>query len=74
MNNKYFWKKEFIFANSSLFLFHDLLRYCNKMSEIIYILDGDNCDGFQQLNFIFSQKIISVFEGLFIDKIGRRVR
>jgi hypothetical protein len=43
-------------------------------SEIIQNVAYDNYDDFQHVNFIFSQKIISLFWGLFNDKTDFRVR
>jgi len=43
-------------------------------SEIIENVAYDIYDDFQHVNFIFSQNIISLFWGLFNDKIDLRVR
>jgi hypothetical protein len=43
-------------------------------SEIIQNVFDDNCDDFQHVNFIFSQKFISLFWGLFNDQTDFRVR
>jgi hypothetical protein len=43
-------------------------------SEIIQSLAYDNYDEFQHVNFIFSQKFISLFWGLFNDETNLRVR
>jgi len=43
-------------------------------SEIIKSVAYDIYDDFQHFNFIFSQNIISLFWGLFNDKIDLRVR
>jgi hypothetical protein len=43
-------------------------------SEIIQSVAHDNYDDFQQVNFVFSQNFISLFWGLFNDKIDLRVR
>jgi hypothetical protein len=56
-------------------IFHDLLWYCHMSSEIIQSVAYDNnYDDFQRVNFIFSQKFISLFWGLFNDKANLRVR
>jgi hypothetical protein len=48
---------------------------CHMSSEIIQSVAYDNYDDFfQHLNFIFSQKIISLFWGLFNDETDLRVR
>ncbi len=49
--------------------FHDLLS-----SEVIQSVAYDNYDDFQQVNFIFSQKFIPLFWGLFNDETDLRVR
>jgi hypothetical protein len=43
-------------------------------SEIIKCVAYDNYDDFQRFNFIFSQKIISLFQGLFNHETDIRVR
>jgi hypothetical protein len=43
-------------------------------SEIIQSVTYDNYDDFQHVNFIFSQKFISVILGLFNNEIDFRVR
>jgi hypothetical protein len=43
-------------------------------SEIIQYVAYDNYDGFQHVNFIFSQIFISLFWGLFNDEIVLRLR
>jgi hypothetical protein len=43
-------------------------------SEIIQSATYDNYDDFQHVNFIFSQKFISLFWKLFNDKFDFRVR
>jgi hypothetical protein len=43
-------------------------------SEIIQSVAYDNYDDFQQANFVFWQNFISLFWGLFYDKIDLRVR
>jgi hypothetical protein len=42
--------------------------------EIIESVVDDNYDGFQHLNFIFSQNFILLFRGLLNDEIDLRVR
>jgi hypothetical protein len=42
--------------------------YCHMSSEIIQSLNYDNYDDFQHVDFVFSQKFISLFWGLFNDK------
>jgi hypothetical protein len=59
-----FSKKKFIFYLKLLF-FHNLLWYCHTSSEIMQCLDCNNNDDFQHINFILSQKIVSLFWGLF---------
>jgi hypothetical protein len=54
--------------------FHHLLEYCDVSSEILESVDYGNYDDFQHVNFIFSQNFISLFWGLFNDKIDLRVR
>jgi hypothetical protein len=43
-------------------------------SEIVESVAYDNYDDFQHVNFVFSQNFISLFWGLFNDKIDLRVR
>jgi hypothetical protein len=43
-------------------------------SEIIQSVTYDNHDDFEHLNFIFSQKFISLFWGLFNNETDLRVR
>jgi len=43
-------------------------------NEIIQSVVCDNYDGFQHVNFIFSQKFISLFWGLFNDEMDLKVR
>jgi hypothetical protein len=43
-------------------------------SEIIQNVAYDNYDDFQHVKFIFSQNFISLFWGLFNNKIGLRLR
>jgi hypothetical protein len=43
--------------------------YCQMSSGIIQSLNYDNYDDLQHFDFIFSQKIISLFWGLFNDKM-----
>jgi hypothetical protein len=43
-------------------------------SEIILSVAYDNYDDFQQVNFVFSQNFISLFWGLFDEKIDLRLR
>jgi len=43
-------------------------------SEVIQSVAYDNYDDFQQVNFIFSQKCIPLFWGLFNDETDLRVR
>jgi hypothetical protein len=42
------------FYKFKIIIFHDLLCYFHMRSEIIQIVNCDNCDGFQHLSFIFS--------------------
>jgi hypothetical protein len=52
-----------------------MIYYDSDMSiEIIQSIFDDNCDDFQHVNFIFSQKITSLFWGLFNDQFELRVR
>ncbi len=44
--------------------------YCHMSSEIIQSVTYDNYDDFQLVDFIFSQKIISLFWGLFNDEMS----
>jgi len=43
-------------------------------NEIIHSLAYANYDDFQHVNFIFSQKFISLFGGLFNDETNLRLR
>jgi len=43
-------------------------------SEIIQSVAYDNCDDFQHVNFLFSQKFISLFWWLFNDASDLSVR
>jgi hypothetical protein len=63
----FFSKKNLIF-NLKLLLFHYLLWYCHTSSEIMQCLDCNNYDDFQHINFILSQKFVSLFWGLFNHK------
>jgi hypothetical protein len=67
-------QKKLIFKNLKLLDFHDLLWYCHKNCEIIQSVAYDNYDDFQHVNFIFSQKFISLFWGLFNDKTNLKIR
>jgi hypothetical protein len=44
------------------------------ISEIIQSVGYENYDNFHHVNFIFSQKIVSLFWGLFDDEIEIRVK
>jgi hypothetical protein len=43
-------------------------------NEIIQIVTCDNYDGFQHLNFVFSQKNVYFFKKLFKDETNPRVK
>ncbi len=43
-------------------------------SEIFQSVAYVNCNDFQNVNFMFSQKLISLFSGLFNDKTDLSVR
>jgi hypothetical protein len=52
-----------------------MIYYNSHMSsEIIQSVFDDDRDNFQHVNFIFSQKFISLFWGLFNDQTDLRVR
>jgi hypothetical protein len=54
------------FLNFEIIIFSThLLQYCDMSNEIIQSIAIDNYDNFQHINFIFSQKFISLFCGLF---------
>jgi hypothetical protein len=44
------------------------------ISEIIQSVGYENYDNFHHVNFIFSQKFVSLFWGLFDDEIEIRVK
>jgi hypothetical protein len=56
-----------------IYIFHNLLWYCDMNSEIIQNVAYDNYDDFQHNNFIFSQNFISLFRGLFNEETDLRV-
>jgi hypothetical protein len=47
---------------------------CHMSSEITQSVTYDNYDDFQHSNFIFSQKFISLFSGLFNDETNLTIR
>jgi hypothetical protein len=57
-----------------IYFFHHLLEYCDMSSEIIQNVAYDNYDGFQHVNFVFSQYFISLFWGLFNNETDLKVR
>ncbi len=69
MNDYLFQKVNSFLKIWNYWIFHDLLS-----SEIIQSVAFDNYDDFQQVNFIFSQKFIPLFWGLFNDETDLKVR
>ncbi len=57
-----------LLLTSWYYFFHNLLWYCHMSNEIIQSVAYDNYDDFQHGNFIYSQKIGSLFWGLFNDE------
>jgi hypothetical protein len=48
---------------------HHLLLYCDMSDEIVQSVAYDNYDEFQHVNFIFSQKIVSLFQVYLMAKL-----
>jgi hypothetical protein len=69
--NNWFFNKILLFHKFKINIFHDLLWYCHMRIEIIQIVTYNNYDDFQHLNFIYWQKIISLW---FNDEIDCKVR
>jgi hypothetical protein len=60
-----FFSKNKSFLIWNYIFFHNVLWYCHTSSEIVQCLDCNNYDYFQHINFILSQKMVSLFWGLF---------